>query len=624
VRIEGGELIASLNLSDLRDAAAARANLGVVSPASVVIRASNSQSSCTADFVCSGTNDQVTINAALAALPVNGGSVLLLAGTYNISGSIVVNRKSVRFGGETMGFWDEFVDGMPNTSAAEGIGATKIKASGSTFPLIKVDNSGFAGPDGRTNGVTITQLYLYGASKSATTSIGVVCDDVGRPSDMLRISDVMVHNVYDAMQLRIDAGIVSRCSLQDLGHDGVVITNGGTNGAGGSWGTVYPTIENNVIADIGGYGIRVTGAAGSPIIRGNVIVRTLGMYVDATEWTISGNTVVGGEVRITSGTYRRGGTMTGNVVTANTVLDQCYSATVTGNRFRVTSGNGPILDMSAISESVVASNVLSTASTTCPGVVQRAACSGNVLEGNQVLLDLGVVSNQTAVWWDGAAASKAGICRNNLVRGAWSPAFFLPPTLAGTRVVADNITGNLPVSDAFTRADSASVLGAPDTGAAAWSAVAGTWGISSNQAYCSAGAGQNFAFIECGVADVIVQATVAGSASVNQGIAFRFNGGSAQNGYLAIFNDAGAGAMRFYKVVAGAFTQIGTVTQAISTGDVVKVSAVGNTLTMYRNGTQVLQINDSTFPSGTQHGLWAFGTATPSTRLWDTFSIIAG
>lgn len=619
-------ILSTNNLSDLRDAAAARANLGVTSTASVTVRASDSRGTCSADFTCTGSNDQTVINAALAALPANGGSVILLGGTYNISGSIVIDRKSVRLAGETMGFWAEFVDGMPTTSAAEGVGATKIKASAATFPLIKIDNTSIAGATGRTNGVTITQLYLYGASKVANTSIGIVCDDIGRPSDMLRISDVMVHNVYDAMRLRIDAGIVSRCSVQDIGNDGVVITSGGTNGQGGSWGTVYPTVENNVIADIGGYGIKITGTPASPIVRGNIVVRTLGVYLDAYEWIVSGNTVVGGTVTVTNAgsSYQRGGAMTGNVFTCPTVLQYCYSATITGNRMRVLSGNGPVLDMSTISESVVASNVVSTASTTSAGIVQRAACAGNVVEGNQILLDLGITSNQAALWWDGAAASRSGICRNNLVRGAWSPAFYLPTTSAGTRVVADNIAGNLPVADNFTRADSATTLGTPETGAAAWAPIAGTWGISSNQAYCAAGAGQNFVAIECGIADVVIQTTVAGSASVNQGIAFRMHGGSAQNGYVAIFNDAGAGAMRFYKIVAGVFTQIGTVSQAISTGDVVKVSAVGNTLTMYRNGTQVLQITDSTHPSNTQHGLWAFGTATTASRLWDAFSIVAG
>jgi len=44
-----------------------------------------------ADYTCDGTDDNVQIQAAIDALPANGGRVLILAGTYSISSSILVN-----------------------------------------------------------------------------------------------------------------------------------------------------------------------------------------------------------------------------------------------------------------------------------------------------------------------------------------------------------------------------------------------------------------------------------------------------------------------------------------------------------------------------------------------------
>src|SRR5690606_21784694 len=58
--------------------------------ATLIVAASNSSQASKdgADFVCTGTDDQNTINAAIAALPAGGGKVLLLEGLYTVSGPI--------------------------------------------------------------------------------------------------------------------------------------------------------------------------------------------------------------------------------------------------------------------------------------------------------------------------------------------------------------------------------------------------------------------------------------------------------------------------------------------------------------------------------------------------------
>lgn len=69
--------------------------------ATYVIAASNSlyKSRVRADYVCDGTSDQMEINNAISALPSGGGKVVLMEGTYNISGSINVNKDNVTIEG---------------------------------------------------------------------------------------------------------------------------------------------------------------------------------------------------------------------------------------------------------------------------------------------------------------------------------------------------------------------------------------------------------------------------------------------------------------------------------------------------------------------------------------------
>ena len=51
------------------------------------------------DYLCDGTADQVEINAAITALPANGGEIVILDGTYNITAKINVNKSNVSIRG---------------------------------------------------------------------------------------------------------------------------------------------------------------------------------------------------------------------------------------------------------------------------------------------------------------------------------------------------------------------------------------------------------------------------------------------------------------------------------------------------------------------------------------------
>ena len=51
------------------------------------------------DYLCDGTADNVEINAAIQALPDTGGEVIILDGTYNLTGTINVNKQHMKLSG---------------------------------------------------------------------------------------------------------------------------------------------------------------------------------------------------------------------------------------------------------------------------------------------------------------------------------------------------------------------------------------------------------------------------------------------------------------------------------------------------------------------------------------------
>lgn len=69
--------------------------------ATVVVAASNSstKSKQGADYICTGSSDQTTINAAINSLPAGGGSVHLTEGDFYISATIIIT-KPIHFSGD--------------------------------------------------------------------------------------------------------------------------------------------------------------------------------------------------------------------------------------------------------------------------------------------------------------------------------------------------------------------------------------------------------------------------------------------------------------------------------------------------------------------------------------------
>ena len=118
------------------------------------------------DYLCDGTADDVEINAAIQALPAAGGEVVILDGTYNLTGSILVNKNNVTLSGNGRStiLKRAFYGGYSKPSLIY------VTSSNKTIQFLSLDgvNSSYAGP-------TSDNIYLY--RSSTNTIIGNTCND---------------------------------------------------------------------------------------------------------------------------------------------------------------------------------------------------------------------------------------------------------------------------------------------------------------------------------------------------------------------------------------------------------------------------------------------------------------
>jgi parallel beta-helix repeat protein len=96
--------------------------------ATFIVAANNSLDKSMADFVCDGVNDQIEINQAINSLPTGGGRVVLLEGTYYISGSISISKSNVILEGQGDSTVIYLVDGA-NAHCIVSSGVSNIKIS---------------------------------------------------------------------------------------------------------------------------------------------------------------------------------------------------------------------------------------------------------------------------------------------------------------------------------------------------------------------------------------------------------------------------------------------------------------------------------------------------------------
>jgi hypothetical protein len=268
----------------------------------------------TADFQCDGTNDEVQINQALAALPLSGGKVLLLEGTYNIKDAA-----------SSAGMWGVSIDDTSlgrgaslnycNNITLEGMGRSTILQSGintSSFAVVRVGSGNYANDNGRHSRITVSNLsiygpvgtffnygvYIYGTNNSLPAPTSWAIDRTvieklyirdclmgihARITSYLAIRDNEIENVqYGIYAIEPYFGTIQRNAVRGA------ITTGG-HGISGAMGT-----------GVGGvYGFNTCTLIENNLVLCSATTRfTYGIVVGESHCNISGNTIYGASIGI--------------------------------------------------------------------------------------------------------------------------------------------------------------------------------------------------------------------------------------------------------------------------------------------------------------------------------------
>ena len=235
----------------------------VAPPTTITISSNTSKHSITADYYCNGTNDQAVINNAISSLPSTGGKIVLLEGTYNISGQINVNKPNVT------------ICGMGNSTVLnckQGIWGIAATQTNFTVANLKMTFDTYNG-----NGNSIC-IYASGSRckfENLDLSNAVYGINCGGGYSIIR--NVTATGNRTNIHLGSGHNVVSDCYSENAQETGVRIEG------------EYNIVANCYISDAEIYGVLLTGG-GKNKVAGNVIKKD--SYSDSQH-----------SIRVTSSTY---------------------------------------------------------------------------------------------------------------------------------------------------------------------------------------------------------------------------------------------------------------------------------------------------------------------------------
>lgn len=199
------------------------------------------------DYLCDGTDDQVEINAAISALPRDGGKVVILAGNYRLTGDIVV-KSNVTIEGEGSGTYIAFVNGLDGNIVPAGVETAKV------------------------SNVALQGLYIRSYES----------DSEGLVFYIKRINGLIIRgcNMHGMVLQNCNKGSVSGCTISgDANTDALAIKDSGGMAVAGcyidgnlelSGSTVHCAITGNVVDPSGGRLCTIAGTASRNAVVGNV------------------------------------------------------------------------------------------------------------------------------------------------------------------------------------------------------------------------------------------------------------------------------------------------------------------------------------------------------------------
>lgn len=278
------------------------------------------------DYLCDGSADQTEINNAINALPSTGGEIVILDGTYNITGPINMSKANVKLSGN--GAATVLKRMWRNSSATQGI----VIVTGDSCCITSIT---FDGNSGSYHGINNKAIYINSDNNIIANNI-VKNDYAGIYANTGTVNETISGNICINNE---NTGILSQadnstingnvCNSTTLGIEvegnqnavngnvcsnnsaSGIAANGDNNSVSGNacisdWHGIAVGGENNsvcgnVCKDNSRNGVSVTG--NQNVITGNICMRGTGITSDyaSNQYTIqctgSYNLIIGNNIR---------------------------------------------------------------------------------------------------------------------------------------------------------------------------------------------------------------------------------------------------------------------------------------------------------------------------------------
>lgn len=227
------------------------------------------------DYLCDGTNDEQEFNTAIQFLNAHdGGEIVVLDGTYNISAAIAIS--------------------VPNVHLIGNGNATILKNLSTTTNLINVTASG----------VSIANMSLKGTTQQDCINISSAGSNVVVENVAFSGADNGVYTEGNAGQFIGNQFVNNDNGIYLVSNNNIVNANAFNNCS--VWGVCIEgngnIISNNTFTNCGNAVYNETPSSGVNIVNNVMIDNNIGIYVNSLEnSTITGNTIYRGSG--TSGNY---------------------------------------------------------------------------------------------------------------------------------------------------------------------------------------------------------------------------------------------------------------------------------------------------------------------------------
>lgn len=267
----------------------------VAPPTTITVACSTSKHNITADYHCNGTNDQTVIQQAIDALPSTGGKIVLLEGTYNIGGTITINKSNVTIQGLGR---NVILKAATSTTALGMFGISN--ATGLIISDIVIDYANNTSAD-------CTAIQLYSSDNVIIEHINIL-NNKGNGIEWFncnytRFSAISFINVRQCIWDRgfNHSSIFDKC-IVDTVTNGITINSASTlnkiadcivrsaTDSGIKSEAAYTMINDNIVYGCSN-GITVNGNC-STIADNNVRDSDIGISVNGKYVNVSGNTAI--------------------------------------------------------------------------------------------------------------------------------------------------------------------------------------------------------------------------------------------------------------------------------------------------------------------------------------------